>query len=73
MRNCTSQVVEFNPDTRHYEPVQIWHSPERLLTERRSVTTLLVDRHLLSLGGINKHGYNIDEMLSIDLESKQWK
>ena len=66
-------MIEFDPDTRHYEPFQIWHKPERLLTERRCVTTCIVDKHLLSLGGINKHGYNINEIICIDMETKQWK
>lgn len=71
-RCCTSQVIQFDPVTRHYEQYHIWHSPERLLTERRSVTTILFDKNLLCLGGINTHGYNINEMVCINMETRQW-
>jgi len=70
VRNCTSQVIQFDPDSNNYENFQIWHKPERLLTERRSVTTIIFDRNLLSLGGINKHGYNLNEVVYIDMETK---
>ena len=73
VRLCTSQAVVFDPDTRSYELMTLWHKPERLLTERRYVTTLLVDRQMLCLGGINKHGYGLSDLLSINLETRQWK
>ena len=34
---------------------------------------MLFDRHLLSLGGINKQGNNLNELLCIDMETKEWK
>ena len=43
------------------------------MTERRCVTTILIDKHVLSMGGINKHGYNINQMVCIDMETRQWK
>ena len=72
-RDNTSQVIEYDPDMRHFEPVVVWHNQQRLLTERRCVTSMLFDRHVLSLGGIDKHGNNISEFLCIDMETKQWK
>ena len=73
VRLCTSQVIEFDPDTRHYERINLWCNPDRLLSERRYVATLLLGKHLLSLGGVNKHGYGLQDLLCIDMETKEWK
>ena len=70
VRLCTSQVIEFDPATRSFEQVSIWHKPDRLLAERRYMTTLLVGQKFLCLGGINKQGYALREMLCIDMETK---
>jgi len=63
-------VIEFDPETRHYERISLWSNPDKLLSERRYITTLLIDRNLLCHGGINKHGYGLADMLSIDMETK---
>ena len=73
VRLCTSQVIEFDPDTLHYERINLWCNPDRLLSERRYVATLLLGKHLLSLGGVNKHGYGLQDLLCIDMETKEWK
>ena len=72
VRLCTSQVIEFDPATRNFEPVNIWHKPDKLITERRYMTTLLVDKKFLSLGGVNKQGYALKELICVDMETKQW-
>ena len=68
-RGCTSQAFEFNPDTRNYSEIQLWHDPESLLVPRRYVTSLLVGKDLLCLGGINRQGYNLKELLCIDMNT----
>ena len=72
VRVCSSQVIEFDPESRSYTPIQLWHKPERLLTERRYVSTLLVGEKLLCLGGINKHGYGLSDLICINMITKQW-
>ena len=44
-----------------------------MLSERRYVTTLLLGKHLISLGGINKHGFGLKDVIYIDMETKEWK
>ena len=63
VRLCTSQVIEFDPETRHFQQVHLWCNPDRMLSERRYVTTLLIGQHLLSLGGVNKHGFGLQDFL----------
>ena len=72
-RLCTSQVIEFDPETRHYERINLWCNPDRLLSERRYITTLLLGKNLLCLGGINKHGYGLKDVICIDMDTKEWK
>jgi len=72
VRLCTAQVIEFNPETRNFDQINLWHKPDRLLAERRYMTTLLVGQKFLCFGGINKQGYALKELLSIDMETKQW-
>ena len=72
VRLCTSQVIEFDPATRTFEPVNLTHKPDRLLSERRYMTTLLIGQKFLCLGGVNKQGYGLKDLLCIDMESRQW-
>ena len=73
LRNCTSQAIKFNPNTRNYSQIQLWHEPERLLIPRRYPTMLCVGKDLLCLGGINRQGYNLKELLCIDMNTYQWR
>lgn len=70
---CSSQIIEFDPETRSYQEIVVWHRPDRLLSERRCSSTLIVGNQLLCLGGINKHGYCLKDLLCIDMETKEWK
>ena len=70
VRLCTSQVLEFDPDTRKFENFNFWHKPERLLAERRYMATLLLGKKFICLGGVSKQGYGLNEILSIDIETK---
>ena len=69
IRLCTSQAFSFDPNTRKYAEVQLWHKPERLLSPRRYITMLLLGKDLLCLGGINKHGYGLNQLLCIDMNT----
>lgn len=41
-----------------------------MLSERRYVSTLLIDKMLLCHGGVNKHGYGLADMLCVDMETR---
>ena len=73
VRLCSEQVLEFDPKTRDWKEIHFWHKPDRHLTERRYVTTLLIGKHFLCLGGINKQGYGLKDFICIDMETKQWQ
>ena len=34
---------------------------------------LLLGKDLLCLGGINKHGYGLQDLLCIDMNTKEWR
>jgi len=36
------------------------------------MATLLIGKKFICLGGVNKQGYGLNEILSIDIETKQW-
>ena len=69
VRLCTSQAFVFDPRTCRYSEFQLWHKPDRMLLPRRYVTMLLLGSDLLCLGGINRQGYNLKQLLCIDMNT----
>lgn len=72
-RSCTDQAVSFDPDTGVYEFLTLTHPQDRQLHTRRQMTSLLIDKHMLCLGGLNTHGFGLEDFLSINLETKKWQ
>ena len=58
-RICTDQVVTFDPVTGAYEFIPVTHPQDRQLHTRRQMSSILIDKHYICLGGINTHGYGI--------------
>lgn len=72
-RASTNQIIELDLATKKWNIKQPFHKPEKFFIGRSHIASLIVDKYFLALGGINKYGYALDEMVMIDMDTFQWK
>ena len=72
-RASTNQIIEFDLQRKRWEVKHPFHKPEKFFSGRSHVASLIIDKFYLCLGGINKYGFALDEMVMIDMDTFQWK